>query len=72
MFGVGLLIFLSFTKFPIFMSFFNTSLFIVIFLSLYVVIGGFILFSQKLESKQDGAEVPNNPSKDNLGIVDFK
>lgn len=32
MFGVGLLIFLSLTKFPIFMSFFNTSLFIVIFL----------------------------------------
>lgn len=44
MFGVGLLIFLSLTKFPIFMSFFNTSLFIVIFLFLYVIIVGFIFF----------------------------
>ena len=71
MFGVGLLIFLSLTKFPIFMSFFNTSLFIVIFLFLYVIIVGFIFFS-KLESKQDEKEVPNNTSEDNHDIVDFK
>lgn len=71
MFGVGLLIFLSLTKFPIFMSFFNTSLFIVIFLFLYVIIVGFIFFS-KLESKQDETEVPNNTSEDNHDIVDFK
>lgn len=72
MLGVVLLILLSLTKFPVIMSFFNTTLFIAIFLSLYVAIGGFILFSQKLESKQDGTEVPNNTSKDNHGIVDFK
>lgn len=71
MFGVGLLIFLSLTKFPIFMSFFNTSLFIVIFLFLYVIIVGFIFFS-KLESKQDETEVTNNTSEDNHDIVDFK
>lgn len=72
MFGAGLLIFLSLTKFPIFMSFFNTSLFIVIFLFLYVTIVGFILFFSKLESKQDETEVPNNTSEDNHDIVDFK
>lgn len=72
MFGAGLLILLSLTKFPVIMSFFNTTLFIAIFLSLYVVIGGFILFSQKLGSKQDGTEVSNNTSKDNHGIVDLK
>lgn len=71
MFGVGLLIFLSLTKFPIFMSFFNTSLFIVIFLFLYIIIVGFIFFS-KLESKQDETEVTNNTSEDNHDIVDFK
>lgn len=71
LFGVGLLILLSLTKFPVTASFFNTTPFIVIFLSLYLAICGFMFFS-KLESKQDETEVSNNTSKDNHGIVDFQ